>query len=249
MSAGLEIRGLCKAFGGVTVARDIDLALAPGDRTALIGPNGAGKTTLLNLITGILAPDSGEIRLDGRDLAGLNEAQRVRAGIARTFQITTLFGALTLRENLRLPILERERRAAVPWRRAAGFPAIEDEIAERLDALRLAPLADRPVGTLAYGEQRLVELAMALALHPRVLILDEPAAGVPSSELRLIVDAIAALPDDLAILIVEHDMKVVFELAHRIVVLVDGAVLASGPPAEIAADAQVRALYLGTGHG
>ncbi len=245
---GLQTKGLNKRFGGLVVARDISLSLAPGDRTALIGPNGAGKTTFSNLITGILTPSSGEILLDGRDIGRLGEAARVRAGIAKTFQITTLFRQLTLRENVRLAVLERERRALRFWHRADRDRRIEAEIETQLAAFNLMPLADRPVQDLAYGQQRLVEMAMTLALKPRVLILDEPAAGVPSSESHLITDAIEALPADLAILIIEHDMKLVFRVARSIIVLVQGAILTQGSPAEIAADPRVRDLYLGAHH-
>ncbi|MCW1932367.1 ABC transporter ATP-binding protein [Pararhodobacter zhoushanensis] len=245
---GLQTKGLNKSFGGLIVARDITLSLQPGDRTALIGPNGAGKTTFSNLITGILKPTSGQILLDGRDIGGLGEAARVRAGIAKTFQITTLFKHLSVRENIRLPILERERRALRFWHRADRDKGIEAEIEAQLAAFTLLPLADKPVQDLAYGQQRLVEMAMTLALKPRVLILDEPAAGVPSSDSHLITGAIEALPADLAVLIIEHDMKLVFQVARSIIVLVNGAILTQGTPADIAANQQVRDLYLGAHH-
>ena len=245
---GLQTKGLNKSFGGLVVARDITLSLHPGDRTALIGPNGAGKTTFSNLITGILKPTSGQILLDGRDIGGMGEAARVRAGIAKTFQITTLFKHLSVRENIRLPILERERRALRFWHRADRDKGIEAEIEAQLSAFNLLGLADRPVQDLAYGQQRLVEMAMTLALKPRVLILDEPAAGVPSSDSHLITGAIEALPADLAVLIIEHDMKLVFQVARSIIVLVNGAILTQGTPREIAANQQVRDLYLGAHH-
>ncbi len=246
---GLEVRGLSKRFGGLVVSEDIDFDLPPGARTALIGPNGAGKSTFANLVTGILAPSAGTIRFDGQDIARLNEAQRVKLGIAKTFQITTLFPKLTVRENLRLPVLEREGRGLRMFRRADADSRVEAEVAALLDQFDLADLADRPVAGLAYGQQRLVELALTLALKPRVLILDEPAAGVPSSETHLITDAIARLPQDLAVLVIEHDMDLVFRVAASIVVLVQGRILTEGVPAEIAADARVRELYLGGGHG
>ncbi|MBI1218025.1 MAG: ATP-binding cassette domain-containing protein [Rhodobacteraceae bacterium] len=249
MTAGLQVRGLNKAFGGLVVARDISLDLSPGDRKALIGPNGAGKSTFTNLITGILAPTSGSIQLDGRDIGSLSEAQRVKAGIAKTFQITTLFHSLTVRDNLRLPLLERRGLTARPFRRAAGDGGVEDEVESLLQQFRLTDVGDRVVQRLAYGQQRLVEMAMTLALRPRILILDEPAAGVPSSESPLIAEAIAGLPQDLAVLIIEHDMALVFKVAARIIVLVAGAILTEGTPAEIAADPRVRDLYLGAGHG
>lgn len=245
---GLEVKGLTKRFGGLTVAEDIDFDLEPGDRKALIGPNGAGKSTFSNLVTGILAPTSGSVRFDGRDIGHLDEAQRVRLGIAKTFQITTLFQDLTVRENLRLPVLEREGRGYSLFRRADRNPETEAEVAALVDQFDLDDLADRTVSDLAYGQQRLVELALTLALKPRVLILDEPAAGVPSSESHLIVEAIEALPTDLAVLIIEHDMDLVFRLARHIVVLVQGRILTEGTPEQIANDAQVRELYLGAGH-
>ncbi|MAM60043.1 ABC transporter ATP-binding protein [Maritimibacter sp. UBA3975] len=243
--SGLQVRGLNKSFGGLTVAQDIHLDLPPGSRTALIGPNGAGKTTFSNLITGILTPSAGEITLDGQDLRALNEAQRVKAGVAKTFQITTLFRDLTVRQNLRLAQQERDERGRAWFRRADSWGEAEDEIDAQLGAFRLMDMGDKRVDDLAYGQQRLVEMAMTLMLKPRVLILDEPAAGVPSSDSHLITDAIEALPDDLAVLIIEHDMKLVFRVARSIIVLVNGAILTQGTPEEIAANQQVRDLYLG----
>ncbi|MFV0385018.1 ABC transporter ATP-binding protein [Paracoccus sp. (in: a-proteobacteria)] len=246
---GLEVRGLSKHFGGLTVSEHIDFDLPPGARKALIGPNGAGKSTFANLVTGILAPSGGSIRFDGRDIAALDEAGRVKLGIAKTFQITTLFPSLTVRENLRLPVLEREGRGYRMFRRAPGEARVEAEVQALLDQFELSALADRPVAGLAYGQQRLVEMALTLALKPRVLILDEPAAGVPSSETHLIVDAIERLPQDLAVLVIEHDMDLVFRVARSIVVLVAGRILTEGTPQNIAANPQVRELYLGGGHG
>lgn len=245
---GLEVRGLTKRFGGLTVSEDIDFDLKPGDRKALIGPNGAGKSTFSNLVTGILAPTSGTIQFDGVDIRPLNEAQRVRRGIAKTFQITTLFQELTVRENLRLPILEREGRGYRLFRRADATAETEAEIMALLNQFDLGGLADKTVSDLAYGQQRLVELALTLALKPRVLILDEPAAGVPSTENHLIVNAIEALPADLGVLIIEHDMDLVFRLAQQIIVLVQGRILTEGTPDQIATDPEVRDLYLGAGH-
>ena len=247
-ATGLRVRGLNKSFGGLTVAQDINLDLPPGARTALIGPNGAGKTTFSNLITGILTPNAGEITLNGHDLRALNEAQRVKAGVAKTFQITTLFRDLTVRQNLRLAQQERDGRAQSWFRRADSWPEAEDEIDAQLVAFRLSDMGDKRVDDLAYGQQRLVEMAMTLMLKPRVLILDEPAAGVPSSDSHLITDAIERLPDDLAVLIIEHDMKLVFQVARSIIVLVNGAILTQGAPEEIAANQQVRDLYLGGHH-
>ncbi|SLN72664.1 ABC transporter ATP-binding protein [Roseisalinus antarcticus] len=247
--SGLEVNGLNKSFGGLTVCKDVTFELGPGDRKALIGPNGAGKTTLANLITGIAPPSSGTIRLDGRDLRGLREPQRVRAGIAKTFQITTLFKRLTVRENIRLGVSERKRQGLKLLRRADGDRATEAEVAELMHQFRLTRHADTTVENLAYGQQRLIEMALTLALHPRILILDEPAAGVPTSENHLIVEAIERLPKDLAVLIIEHDMQLVFKVARSIIVLVNGAILTEGTPREISRDRQVRDLYLGAGHG
>ena len=247
--SGLVVRGLCKSFGGLAVTRNVDFDLEPGDRKALIGPNGAGKSTFATLVTGILAPSSGSICFDGQDIAGISEAGRVKRGIAKTFQITNLFRPLTVIENLSLPILERQGRAGRPFGRVAGEGAMRDEANALLDAFDLLPLADRPVETLSYGQQRLVELALTLALKPKVLILDEPAAGVPTADSRLIVEAIERLPADLAVLIIEHDMDLVFRVASRIVVLVSGAVLVEGTPDEISRNARVRELYLGGPHG
>lgn len=248
MSSGLQVKGLNKAFGGITVAKDLNVSLPRGARTALIGPNGAGKTTFSNLITGVLSPTSGEITLDGRDIRQMGEAARVKAGIAKTFQITTLFKALTVRENIRLPILERDGRSLVWRRKANSFPEVEAEVEAQIAAFDLEGVSEKPVADLAYGQQRLVEMAMTLTLGPRVLILDEPAAGVPSSDSHLITDAIERLPKDLSVLIIEHDMKLVFRVAREIIVLVNGAILTTGTPSEIAADQRVRDLYLGAHH-
>lgn len=248
MNDGLSIVGLSKNFGGLQVARDLTLSLPRGSRTALIGPNGAGKTTFANLLTGVLKPTSGKIVLNGQDIGSLNEAARVRAGVAKTFQITNLFRDLTVRENLRLPILEREGRTHQFFRRADGWSDIEAEIARLMQDLNILSLADKPVRGLAYGQQRLVELALTLAVKPKVLILDEPAAGVPSTESHFIVEAIKRLPQDLSVLIIEHDMQLVFEVADRIIVLVNGAILMEGTPDEVVANKQVRELYLGAGH-
>jgi branched-chain amino acid transport system ATP-binding protein len=246
--SGLEVRNLCKSFGGLRVADNIDFDLEPGARTALIGPNGAGKSTFANLITGILAPTSGQILFGGQDIGRLPEDARVKLGIAKTFQITTLCRHMTVFENLCLPILEREGRATRWFGRVSADVALCHETDELLEAFDLAHLADLPVETLAYGQQRLVELALTLALKPKVLILDEPAAGVPSSDSHLIIGAIERLPRDLAVLIIEHDMDLVFKIAHRIIVLVAGTILVEGTPEEISRDPRVRELYLGGTH-
>ncbi len=241
----LEIRALNKSFGALRVARDIDLTLARGARHALIGPNGAGKTTLVNLITGVLTPTAGSVLLDGEDITRLSRAGRARRGIARTFQINQLFRGLTVVENLYLAVGERTRACGRIWRPAGAERAVVEEAMEHLDALRIADDALKTVRELPYGRQRLVEIAIALAQRPRVLLLDEPAAGVPSSESHLILDVVDRLDPDIAILIIEHDMDVVIRFAKRISVLVAGAVLVEGEPGEILADERVRAVYLG----
>ncbi len=246
---GLNVKNLSKHFGGLTVAQDITFDLPPGSRKALIGPNGAGKSTVANLITGLLSPSSGQVCFDGCDISGLSEARRVKIGLAKTFQITTLFPRLTVRENLRLALIERQGRGFDLFKPADASPEIEEEIDNYLLQFNLADRTNWLVCDLAYGQQRLVEMALTLALRPRVLILDEPAAGVPSSETHLIIDAIEYLPPDLAVLIIEHDMDLVFQVATSIIVLVQGRILIEGPPEQITADAKVRELYLGNGHG
>jgi ABC-type branched-subunit amino acid transport system ATPase component len=243
--AALETRGLCKAFGALQVARSIDFRLDAGARHALIGPNGAGKTTFVNLITGVLRPSAGEVLLMGKAVTRLSQAARVRLGIARTFQINQLFRDLTVIENVLLAVAERIGASLSPWRPAGSRRDVLDEAAARLAPLGLLPVAAQTVRQLPYGQQRLVELAIALALRPKVLLLDEPAAGVPSGESHLILDALAALDPEMAVLIIEHDMDVVFRFARRVTVLASGAVLAEGTPAEIAENPEVRATYLG----
>ncbi len=245
MSAALETQGLCKSFGALAVASDIEFRLEQGARHALIGPNGAGKTTFVNLVTGVLAPSAGRILLDGDDVTALPQAQRVKRGLARTFQINTLFRGLSVLENVCLAIGERLGVAGDLYRPAGSRRDVVDEAYAALERLGLAAEAERLVRELSYGRQRLVELAVALGLKPKVLLLDEPAAGVPSSESGIIVDIIESLPTDIALLIIEHDMDLVFRLARRITVLVQGAVLVAGTPQEIAADPRVREVYLG----
>ena len=245
MTARLEVRGLTKAFGQLQVASAIDLTLESGARTALIGPNGAGKTTFVNLVTGALPPSAGRVLLDGADITSLRPDRRVRAGLARTFQITRLFRDRSVADNVRLAVLCRLGATGSMWRAARADAAVEAEVAAILAAMELAHRAQKRVQTLAYGEQRLIEIALALALKPRVLLLDEPAAGVPKGESGIIMRAIANLPADLAVLLIEHDMDLVFRFAKDIVVLVQGAVFARGTAAEIARDERVREVYFG----
>ena len=244
----LETHGLYKSFGALRVAEGIDLRLAQGARQALIGPNGAGKTTLLNLITGALPPSAGQIRLRGRDITQLPQHARARLGIARTFQINQLFGGLAVIDNVALAIAERTGASRHFWRPLGREDALLEEAFALLDTLGLAAVAMHPIRTLPYGHQRVVEIALALAARPRVLLLDEPAAGVPVAETRAILDAIERLQPEIAVLIVEHDMDLVFRFARRITVMVGGAILTEGTREEIAADPRVRAAYLGHRH-
>ena len=241
----LETRQLRKSFGALTVADGIDFALEGGARHALIGPNGAGKTTFVNLIAGVLAPSGGSVALGGRDITSLDQAARVRRGVVRTFQISQLFRGLSVLENVALALAERAGIGAQFWQTLTRHGRIAEESFTILARLGLGPDALRPVRELAYGRQRLVEIAIALALEPRVLLLDEPAAGVPSDEAHLILDVVDSLGAEIAVLIIEHDMGIVFRFARRITVLVAGSVLTEGTPAEIAADPRVRAVYLG----
>jgi branched-chain amino acid transport system ATP-binding protein len=245
MSAALETQSLCKSFGALAVASDITFRLEPGARHALIGPNGAGKTTFVNLVTGALAPSAGRILLGGSDVTALSQAQRVKRGLARTFQLNTLFRGLSVLENVCMAISERLGVAGDIHRPAGSRRAVMDAAYAALQRLGLADDAARLVRELPYGRQRLVELAVALGLEPKVLLLDEPAAGVPSTESGIIVDVIESLPQEIALLIIEHDMDLVFRLAKRITVLVQGAILVEGTPPEIAADPRVREVYLG----
>jgi branched-chain amino acid transport system ATP-binding protein len=250
MPAALETRGLYRSFGGLAVTTNVDLRLERGSRQALIGPNGAGKTTLINLISGALAPSAGRVWLDGREVTDLPAHARARLGLARTFQINQLFARLSVIDQLLLAIGERRRAGRRLWRPLGADRPLLDEAFALLEALRLEDQALAPITTLPYGRQRLVEIALALAARPKVLLLDEPAAGVPAAESHLILDAIEALPADIAVLIVEHDMELVFRFARRITVMAGGAILTEGTAAEIAADERVREVYLGSrAHG
>ncbi len=246
MSApALEARGLVRRYGGLVATNDVSFAIQPGARQALIGPNGAGKTTLINLLTGVVKPSEGTVLLQGADVTALSPSARVRRGLSRTFQINQLFPDLTPAESLGLAISERNGSGADFWRIAGGKPGIVAEIEDLLLRFGLEASMDRPTRTLPYGKQRLLEIALALASRPRVLLLDEPAAGVPEEERHDILAALAALPADVAILLIEHDMDLVFNFATRISVLVAGRLLTEGEPAAIAADERVRAVYLG----
>jgi branched-chain amino acid transport system ATP-binding protein len=241
-----RVDGLSKSFGGLAVSRDISLAMAPGERLALIGPNGAGKTTFVNLVTGQITPSAGRVLLDGEDVTHLGSVRRVRKGLMRTFQVTRLFADMTPREHVTLAILQREGRAVRVVGRFLGIPAVSAEVADILSVLGLGEVADRAVGVIAYGQQRLLEIALALALKPKVLLLDEPAAGVPSSDTPRIEEALARLPASLAVLMIEHDMDLVFRFARRVVVLAAGEIIFEGPPSAVSSHPRVREAYLGS---
>jgi branched-chain amino acid transport system ATP-binding protein len=246
----LNTSGLDKSFGSLEVAKNVEISLPAGVRYALIGPNGAGKTTLINLITGMLRPNAGKIFLGGEDITSLDPEERVKRGLVRTFQITTLFPHLTPLEAVTLAVCERRGCAGIWFK---GLPSYRDEVEEAhaiLTSLRLDAVCYQPTRELAYGQQRLLEIALALATKPKVLLLDEPAAGVPRDESGQLFEAISNLSEDITILFIEHDMNIVFRFASRIIVMVRGQILVEGAPADIAADARVREVYLGGGrHG
>ena len=241
----LDIRGLCKSFGGLHVTRHVSLQMNAGERVGLIGPNGAGKTTLINLITGVLQPNSGSVFLMGRDITALPQDQRVRLGLARTFQITQLAPRLPIGLQVALAIHQRLGSVHHMWSAVSSYLPVRTEAMDILHTLGMADLADKAPLALAYGQQRLVEMAIAMALQPRVLLLDEPMAGVPTAERDVVLKALDTLPTDLAILMIEHDMDLVFSFAQRMVVLAEGEVLAEGAPAFIRQHAAVRTAYLG----
>jgi branched-chain amino acid transport system ATP-binding protein len=244
----LQTVDLCKNFDALTVASHLNFELKAGDRHALIGPNGAGKTTFVNLLTGRLVPSSGKVLLAGEDVSARTQAERVKRGLGRTFQINTLFGDMSVLDNVALGVAERLGGANGWWRPASVNAAVRDEALELLASLGIADEASRQVLDLPYGKQRLVEIAISLGLHPKVLLLDEPAAGVPKVESEKILEALGKLPPEIAILIIEHDMELVFRFAERITVLVQGEVLCEGTPHEIENDARVREVYLGESH-
>ncbi len=245
----LETRELCKSFGALAVTHKLNLSLAPGARHALIGPNGAGKTTLVNQLTGVLDPSSGTVLLDGEDITRVSPERRVRRGLSRTFQINSLFPHLTPLETVAAAICERDRETmgfTHRWMRGVSRSRAQlDEAHGLLASLGIERDCDLPTHELAYGHQRVLEIALALAARPRVLLLDEPAAGIPEAESDKLFAVLDRLPADVAILLIEHDMSLVFRFATRITVLVGGAELVTGTPEAIAADARVREVYLG----
>jgi len=241
----LETIGLEKRFGGIVAAQNVTLAVEQGARHALIGPNGAGKTTVINLLTGMLKPTAGRILLDGRDITALEPHQRVRLGMARTFQINQLFLDLTPLETIGLAVSERLGSGGDWWRLVGSKTAVTDEIVEIVERFRLADVMHERTAILPYGKQRLLEIALAFACRPRVLLLDEPAAGVPEAERQDLLTTIDELPKDVTVLLIEHDMDLVFSFADRISVLVNGALFVDGAPEDVARDPRVKAVYLG----
>jgi branched-chain amino acid transport system ATP-binding protein len=241
----LETRALSKNFGALAAASNINFRLEPGARHALIGPNGAGKTTFINLLTGVFLPTRGQVLLKGQDITAMAQAARVKLGIARTFQINRLFRGLSVLENVYIAVAERLGVGNSVLRPAGKRKDVVEEAMRLLVMLKLADDAENRISELPYGRQRLVELAIALGLNPEVLLLDEPAAGVPSAESHIILDAVAALPKEIGVLIIDHDMDLVFRFAERITVLVSGAVFAEGTPKQIGLDQRVRDVYLG----
>jgi len=245
MAIALETIGLLKQFGGLTATSDVSLKVEAGARHALIGPNGAGKTTLINLLSGVLKPTAGRILLEGEDITGLSQHARVRRGMVRTFQINQLFGDLTPVETIGLAVSERNGDGMDWWGVAGSKPSLNEEIASVLERFHLADIMNERTATLPYGKQRLLEIAVAIACRPRVLLLDEPAAGVPEDERHEILASIAALPNDVTVLLIEHDMDIVFSFAQKISVLVNGALFVEGLPDDVAKDPRVKAVYLG----
>ncbi|TXL75223.1 ABC transporter ATP-binding protein [Vineibacter terrae] len=245
MIAALETVGLRKSFGALAATRDVSLRIEAGARHALIGPNGAGKTTLINLLSGVLRPDAGRILLDGADITFLPPHRRARRGMTRTFQINQLFAEMTPLETVALALSERRGLGRRWWRTLAAHADMLDEAAALLARFGLGDAMRLRASVLPYGKQRLLEIAIAIAGGPRVLLLDEPAAGVPEDERHEILSIVAALPDDVAVVLIEHDMDLVFSFARRISVLVDGALFVEGSPEEVARDPGVRQVYLG----
>jgi ABC-type branched-subunit amino acid transport system ATPase component len=245
MAPVLQTRNLTKRFGGIVASNNVSLSIEQGARHALIGPNGAGKTTLINLLTGFLVPSGGEVFLKGDNVTRLAQHQRVKRGLVRTFQINRLFAQMTVLESVTLSVCERLGLGSSWWRPVGSHAAAVDEAAELLATLHLLDVAHKQTRSLAYGRQRMIEIALALAAKPQVLLLDEPAAGVPTSESRELFETIAQLPRDVTIVLIEHDMDLVFRFAERISVLVGGAVLTEDVPEVIAKDRRVREVYLG----
>ena len=241
----LEATGLSKHFGALHVTQNVSLSLPSGARTALIGPNGAGKTTLVNLLTGVVKMDAGKLCLFGEDVTGVATAVRTRKGLVRTFQISSLFAQLSVFENLFIAVTQAAGRSFSFWRPAGRASDLLERTQAIVEQLRLQSDAHHKVSEIAYGRQRLVEIGIALALNPKVLLLDEPAAGIPSNALDLLHRALDVLPADIAVLMIEHDMEMVRRFASEVAVLVNGALLMSGKPADVMSHPEVQAVYLG----
>ena len=243
----LSAEGLVMRFGGITATNNVTLHLKKGARHALIGPNGAGKTTLINLLTGVLQPTEGRITLLGEDITRLAPHRRVKRGMVRTFQINQLFDSLTPLQTLALTVSQQQGLGTAWWQTLGNNARVVDRCAELLAQFHLTEVMNQPTHVLAYGKRRLLEIAIALACEPRVLLLDEPVAGVPAGEREELLKTVAALPADVSVLLIEHDMDLVFSFANRMTVLVNGTVLTEGEPEQIANDPQVKAVYLGHG--
>jgi branched-chain amino acid transport system ATP-binding protein len=245
VTVALRTEGLSRSFGALAANSDISLTLPVGARHALIGPNGAGKTTFIDLLTGVLPPTAGEVYLGAERITHLPQHERARRGLTRTYQINTLFWGLSVLESVVLAVCERKRVASRWHRTVASGSEERDEAWALLESLRLEREGGTVTRQLPYGKQRLVEIALALATRPHILLLDEPAAGIPAGESAEVLEVVASLPSDVTVLFIEHDMQLVFRFAERIVVLVGGKVLTEGTAAEISADRRVREVYLG----
>ena len=243
----LSAQGLIKRFGGITATNNVTLNLRRGARHALIGPNGAGKTTLINLLTGVLEPSEGRIVLEGTDITQLAPHERVKRGMVRTFQINQLFDTLTPLETLALTVSQQHGLGGSWWQALGTNKKVIERCQQLLEQFHLTQVLNQKTNVLAYGKRRLLEIAIALACEPRVLLLDEPVAGVPAGEREELLQTVAALPADVSVLLIEHDMDLVFSFANRMTVLVNGTVLTEGDPVQIANDPQVKAVYLGHG--
>lgn len=243
----LSAEGLVKKFGGITATGNVSLRLERGARHALIGPNGAGKTTLINLLTGVLEPTAGRIFLNGEDISRLAPHQRVRRGMVRTFQINQLFASMSPLQTLAMVISQHRGQGAKFWQPMGRDSGVAEGAEQLLEQLHLADVMNVATANLPYGKRRLLEIAIGLACEPRVLLLDEPVAGVPAGEREEILRTVASLPSDVSVLLIEHDMDLVFSFANRMTVLVNGTVLTEGTPAEIASDTRVAEVYLGHG--
>ena len=248
MTVVLETRSLVKRYGGITPTNDVSIKVEKGARQALIGPNGAGKTTLINLLTGVLEPTSGTVILNGEDITRLPSHQRVHRGIVRTFQINQLFNEMTPLQSLALVVSNQLGISARLWQALGRDPRVGERCDALLKQFHLDDVQDQKVALLAYGKRRQLEIATALACAPKVLLLDEPVAGVPEGERQEIFDIVNALPAEVTVLLIEHDMDLVFNFAKTVSVLVNGALFAEGDVKSISTDPRVKAVYLGEGH-